>query len=225
MTSLISEPKQRGILIVDDDKTMTDIMESVLRDNGYNNLHTAHDGIAALSILASNPSEIYLILLDIRMPRMDGLSVLKHITNVHSHHVGIIIVTGYGTIELASEFFKMGTEIIMAADFIQKPFNIHVLLKEVETTLDMVHKKRIGHIVMSAEELHVRFDRIEDKIKSVDYLREIRENIIALSKKNHGFIFEIGLDLIRALVIAVALIAFIYLGVGDFLRMIIDRIR
>lgn len=89
----------------------------------------------------------------------------------------------------------------------------------------MVHKKKIGHIVMSAEELHARFDRIEDKIKSVDYLQEIRENIIALSKKNHGFIFEIGLDLIRALVIAVALIAFIYLGVGDFLRMIIDRMK
>ncbi len=166
----------------------------------------------------------FLFSLDLMMPRMDGFTFLKHLTNVHNHHVGIIIVTGYGTIDRTSEFFKMGTDTVMAIDFIQKPFDVNKLLKEIEMTLDIVHSKRMGHIEMAAEELHNRFDRIEKKLKDIDYLQEIKDNIGELSKKNHGFIFEIGMDLIRALIIALALLAFIYLGIGDFLRHIINRI-
>ena len=74
---------------------------------------------------------------------------------------------------------------------------------------------------MSADSLHSRFDKIEEKLSAIDALPEIRQTLLDLSKKHRGLIAELGMDLIRALLIALSFIALIYFGVGNFLHAVI----
>ncbi len=101
------------ILIVDDDGDTRDVLEDRLDSLGYHVL-TAASGKECLEILERrNPQ---LVLLDIEMPGMSGLDVLKRIRS-QEHEATVIVITAYGTIERAVEAMKNG-----AYDFITKPF-------------------------------------------------------------------------------------------------------
>jgi len=192
-----------------------------LLNNGFTKVYTAASGTEAISLLAGHPNEIYLVLLDMKMPGMDGMAVVKHIANVHNINVGIIIITGYASQDDAIEFYKSSTDTVIALDYVSKPVELGKLLKEIECALDSIHKKRIGHLSMSADSLHSRFDKIEEKLSAIDALPEIRQTLLDLSKKHRGLIAELGMDLIRALLIALSFIALIYFGVGNFLHAVI----
>jgi len=101
------------VLIVDDEKnirlTLTQALEAMELDTD-----TAVNGEEALAKLADKP--FGLILLDLRMPGMDGMEVLRRVRQTRPD-IKVIIITAYGSIESAVEAMKLG-----AVDFIQKPF-------------------------------------------------------------------------------------------------------
>jgi len=105
--------KTRPILIVDDEKnirlTVSQSLESIGLDTD-----TAMNGEEALAKLKAN--DYSLILLDLKMPGMDGMQVLRRIREVRPE-VRVIVITAYGTVESAVEAMKLGT-----VDFVQKPF-------------------------------------------------------------------------------------------------------
>jgi DNA-binding NtrC family response regulator len=101
------------ILIVDDEKNICLVLSQVLESLGLE-IDTASSGQAALGKLED--SKIGLLLLDIRMPGMDGMEVLRRFRQARPD-IQIVMITAYGTIELAVEAMKAG-----AIDFIQKPF-------------------------------------------------------------------------------------------------------
>lgn len=219
---LISNPKERGILIVDDEPNLVEMIRSYLDDAGYNRILTASNGTEALSSLASHPEEIYLVLLDLKMPSMDGLSVVKHLANVHAYYVGIVVITGYPSLDSVLEFYHSGTEKVMVMDYVLKPFKPTKLLDEIETVLQKVYEKRVGHLNMSADEMYSRLTRIEEKLSSLEKLPEILKSLREVEKKHRGTLAELGMDLLRAIVIAAGLLALLYLGVGDFIRAVIQ---
>ena len=222
---LIDDLSKRGILIVDDERTMVMVMERVLTERGYKRVFTANNGTEAVSILASRGEEIYLVLLDLRMPGIDGFGVMKHLANVHSYPVGIVLVTAYGSSEVKEEFFRCGTETVIPLDYITKPFDIKEMLSDVEKTLNTVHDKRLEQLDISSKELYRRIYNLDSRIATVaDALFEVKSELRELSKKQHGLLAELGMELIKAIVIALAVIALVYLGVGDLVRNIIHRI-
>lgn len=103
----------RPVLIVDDEKnirlTVSQSLESIGLDTD-----TAMTGEEALAKLKAN--DYSLILLDLKMPGMDGMQVLHRIREVRPE-VRVIVITAYGTVESAVEAMKLGT-----VDFVQKPF-------------------------------------------------------------------------------------------------------
>jgi two-component system, OmpR family, alkaline phosphatase synthesis response regulator PhoP len=105
--------KTRPVLIVDDEKnirlTVSQSLESIGLDTD-----TAMNGEEALAKLKAN--DYSLILLDLKMPGMDGMQVLRRIREVRPE-VRVIVITAYGTVESAVEAMKLGT-----VDFVQKPF-------------------------------------------------------------------------------------------------------
>lgn len=101
------------VLIVDDEQDIRDASERILTRTGFMVLKAAR-GDEALNIL--NKEMIDIVLLDLKMPGMDGLEVLERI-RILSEAIQVIVITGYATVETAIKAMKQG-----AYDFIPKPF-------------------------------------------------------------------------------------------------------
>jgi len=102
-----------SILVVDDEESIREGSERVLTRMGYQ-VYKASRGSEGLEILNQHP--VAIVLLDLKMPGMDGMEVLGHIQRLNPE-IMVIIITGYATLETAIEAMKQG-----AYDFIPKPF-------------------------------------------------------------------------------------------------------
>jgi CheY-like chemotaxis protein len=105
--------EQESVLIVDDEKNIRLTLSRALEGLGLQS-ETVVNGEEALSRLQERAFD--LVLLDLRMPGMDGMEVLRRVRTLRPD-TRIVIITAYGTVESAVEAMKLG-----AADFIQKPF-------------------------------------------------------------------------------------------------------
>lgn len=114
------------ILIADDETDIALILKLQLEDAGYRTVRVK-DGVEALEALAKE--EFELLLLDIKMPRMDGLQVLKRVRESLPTMV-VIMMTAHGSEEIAVNAMKEG-----ALDYIAKPFSNDDLLKRVERAI------------------------------------------------------------------------------------------
>ena len=114
------------ILVVDDEKSIRNTLRDIL---GYENYEVsdADSGITALEMLKQ--TEFDVILLDIKMPQMDGIEVLDHILS--EYETPVIMISGHGTIETAVEAIKKG-----AFDYIAKPLDLNRLLVTIRNALD-----------------------------------------------------------------------------------------
>ena len=116
-----------SILIVDDDEVMQETLSDVLRKRGYE-LFTVSSGNGALSVIKKNI--IDLILLDMRLPDVDGLEVLKKIKELDTE-ILVIIMTAYSDVQTAVAAMKAG-----AYHYINKPFELEELKLMIEKGLE-----------------------------------------------------------------------------------------
>jgi len=120
------------ILVVDDEADMRRALKMVLSHNGYQ-VEEAPDGPTALRLLESGLMD--LVLMDIRMPGMDGLQTLRRLRETHKT-IPVIMVTGYGSEEAARESLQFG-----ANHYLAKPFDNKQLLEAVQKLI----VARAGH--------------------------------------------------------------------------------
>ena len=119
--------KDKSVLIVDDEKNIRLTLSQALEVLEVET-DTAANGEEALAKLKEK--EFGLILLDLKMPGMDGMEVLRQVSRIRPD-IRIIIITAYGTVESAVEAMKLG-----AADFIQKPFAAEEIRELVSRVID-----------------------------------------------------------------------------------------
>ena len=130
------------VLLVDDDPDILTLLQDRLESYGYS-IATASDGAKALEALAQDPPE--LVLLDLEMPRVSGLDVLKTLgsskpgtkTTPSPSELPIIVMTAHGTIAVAVEAMKFG-----AYDFVTKPFDMDHLSLVIGKALERESLKR-----------------------------------------------------------------------------------
>ena len=130
----------KPILIVDDEKNIRLTLSQALETLGAE-IDTASNGEEALAKLKEK--EFGLILLDIRMPGMDGMEVLRRVREIRPD-IRIIMITAYGTIESAVEAMKLG-----AVDFLQKPFDPEEIRELVSRVMDrdkLDEHKLVGYV-------------------------------------------------------------------------------
>jgi len=115
------------ILLVDDEEIIRQLLARALGEKGYI-IEAVEDGNAAFEKIKKDTFN--LLITDLKMPKVDGIEVLREIKRVNPY-MEVIIVTGYPTIELAVEAIRIG-----AFDFICKPFDLQSLLGVVERALE-----------------------------------------------------------------------------------------
>ncbi|HUN66562.1 MAG TPA: response regulator [Bacteroidota bacterium] len=115
------------ILVVDDEDALRTVLSSELSSSGYD-VTTATDGDEAITEVDNK--KFHLILLDIKMPRVDGFEVLKYVKKNHPA-VKVIMLTGFADLKNAIESKKLGAE-----DFVSKPYDLVDLLTTIERVLN-----------------------------------------------------------------------------------------
>jgi two-component system response regulator HydG len=115
-----------SVLVVDDDASIRDAVAKTLVKEGYA-VDEAQDGVLALDVLRRKQYD--LVLADLRMPKLDGMGLLRAV-KASNPDIPFILITGHGTIDDAVESLKLG-----AFDFVQKPFKRQDLLRTVEKAL------------------------------------------------------------------------------------------
>jgi len=120
----MSEPR---VLVVDDEKSMRDLLAITLQKAGYE-VTLAEGGAAAMEAIRRDPFDA--IITDLRMPKVDGLQVLRCAKDL-SPDTAVIMVTAMASTETAVEAMKLG-----AYDYITKPFNLEELAVHVEKALE-----------------------------------------------------------------------------------------
>ena len=115
------------ILVVDDERSMRELLQIVLRREGHQ-VRLAEDGRAAVAELEREPVDV--LISDIKMPGMSGVDVLREAKRVDPDIVGIM-VTAYATTDTAVEALRLG-----AYDYLTKPFDVEELKAKVRNALE-----------------------------------------------------------------------------------------
>ncbi|AMQ90395.1 MULTISPECIES: response regulator FixJ [Marinobacter] len=124
---------QQTVYVVEDDEAVRDSLELLLKSDGK----PVKTYESAGSFLADYSDQMAgCIVLDIRMPGMDGMELQKKLNDKHSI-LPIIFVTGHGDVPMAVDAMKEG-----AVDFIQKPYREEALLEKIEAALEQDREQR-----------------------------------------------------------------------------------
>jgi DNA-binding NtrC family response regulator len=115
-----------SILIVDDEVGPRESLRMILKH--IYEVHTAKNGQEAINFIRQK--EVNLVTLDLKMPGLSGIDVLKEIKKLQAD-IEAIIVTGYGTLASAQEAIRYG-----AGDFIPKPFNVADIIATVNKAFE-----------------------------------------------------------------------------------------
>lgn len=138
------------ILIVDDEEQIRATVRGVLGDEGFRVVEAAN-GRAALDVLEAEKP--VLVLLDIWMPELDGIELLREIQRIRPK-TKVIVISGHGNIETAVRATQLG-----AFDFIEKPFSLDGLLQRVSRALGA---RRTGEAAMGLATAHKERERIAE---------------------------------------------------------------
>ena len=160
------------ILAVDDDEVILDYIQEILEEKGHKVFTHANstEGLAH-----AEEREFDLILLDLKMPGLDGMQVLARLNEMGSL-APVIILTGYGSREKVQESMRRG-----AFDFIEKPFEIVPFTRTVDKAL--IVSRAIQSLANSLFELDVLGLETSDKKHAI---RKLLEAASAMDEKDAG---------------------------------------
>jgi DNA-binding response OmpR family regulator len=140
-----------NILIVDDEKAVRESLEEILKMEDYR-VETVASGEEALERI--NEEEFNLVLLDLKMPGIDGVEVMRQISR-YAHDAKVIILTGHGTLESAIEALRLGAE-----DYMLKPYESAAILDSIGRALSKNAQKKRKELLI--EQLESSLDQLKD---------------------------------------------------------------
>lgn len=150
------------ILIVDDEEGVCDLLVDVLEDAGYETM-VVYNARDALKTLDSNTPDT--VLLDIKLPDADGIELMGEIKKM-GIHVPVILMTAFGTTEIAIQAMKQG-----AHDYLNKPLNLDELLITVEKAVRM--QQLVSEVATLREELDSDIDYVDSLIGQSRHMQDI----------------------------------------------------
>ena len=133
-----------NLLVADDDDLLRDLVKEVLEEEGYR-VYTAKDGQEAVDVFWNTP-DIALVILDIMMPKMDGMEVLEEIRDRTDVPVLMLTALGDSSSELAC--LRHG-----ASDFVSKPFHYDILVERVKNLLRLTKAQSLESIELGILEI------------------------------------------------------------------------
>lgn len=163
---------KRRILVVDDNTSALKVINAILTQENYA-VYTASDPYDAIELIKKET--IHLILLDLKMPGMDGIELYKRIKEI-DNSVAVIIMTAYGTVESAVQAMKLGID-----NYLQKPLNFDELKLTIAKIFEKIDLKEELSILKG--DLHGEniFEKMIGKSKK---MKEIFKKITNIANSN-----------------------------------------
>lgn len=172
------------ILIVDDEKSICDWLEIALKKEGYN-ISTANDGKDALEKFKLKKYDA--VIADIKMPRMDGITLLRKVKKLEPD-VNFIFITAYGSLETAIDALKLG-----AKDYITKPFKfievknkLRNILESEELRRENVYLKKQVEDFYKGKKIVIKSKRFRDVMKLVDKVARTSSTVLIYGESGTG---------------------------------------
>jgi|GEM_PF-3541980 len=148
MNAVLERTQKKSVLIVDDEEIVRDLFKRFLSRQGFE-ATTVEDGFDAIEKMKEHNYD--LVLLDLKMPRMDGITLLDKMNELHKDPIKIV-VTGYAAIETAKEALRKG-----CFDYITKPVDLenldHLVQKAFQIRALADDKRRLQEQFLRAEKL------------------------------------------------------------------------
>ena len=174
-----------NILIVEDGRSQREMLRDFLISEGHRVMEAENGETAIKSVLNSH---LDLILLDYKMPGMDGLEVLKEVKRIN-HEIDVVIITAYGTIETAVEAIKVG-----AIDYITKPIELDELLILVDRVAERrglireneLLKQELGKTGVTAEKIIYKSAQMVELINMASRVSSSRASILIQGESGTG---------------------------------------
>ncbi len=169
------------ILVVDDEQAIRKTLKEILEYEKHN-VDLAKDGFEAVEKAKKNQYD--LVLLDIKMPKMDGIEVLEELQKINPE-LPVVIITGHGTVDTAVEALKKG-----AYDFLEKPLDLNRLLVAVRNALekkDLVKEtKRLRRKIRKTYELIGESKAIQQVKEMIDRVAPTDARVLIIGENGTG---------------------------------------
>lgn len=133
--------REFNVLVVDDEEEFRDVISKSLQKRGLH-VEIAENGLKALEILDKSRTDV--VLLDIKMPGMDGIETLRRIRSMKPL-IEVILLTGHASVDSGIEGMKLG-----AFDYLMKPIELDPLLEKLS---DAYEKKRLQQEKIEAAQM------------------------------------------------------------------------
>ncbi|OGS74933.1 MAG: two-component system response regulator [Gallionellales bacterium GWA2_55_18] len=165
----------KQILVVDDEIGIRELLSEILFDEGYQ-VHLAENAAQARAYRLEREPDM--VLLDIWMPEVDGIALLKEWVEQDLLTMPVVMMSGHGTIETAVEATRIG-----AVDFLEKPIALQKLLSTIAKTIkEGAHKPPMQHAEERSQKITLDIDgqMLPFSLPLDLPLREAREHFDAL---------------------------------------------
>ncbi|MEO6694417.1 MAG: sigma-54 dependent transcriptional regulator [Ignavibacteria bacterium] len=172
----------KKLLIVDDEQSIIDSISMVLDNENYD-IQGCLNGSQAIKKVKS--TEYDLILLDIKMPKMDGIEVLDKIMEINKSNV-VIMISGHGTIETAVEATKKG-----AYNFLQKPLpDLHELKLTIKNAIEYKKSRdelrRVKKEFIESNKIIGKSDKIKNILELIKKFARLNSNVLITGESGTG---------------------------------------
>jgi two-component system response regulator PilR (NtrC family) len=156
------------ILVADDEKSMREFMDIMLKKEGYK-VTLASNGEEVMKLIEKDIFDLALV--DIRMPRQDGISVLKRIKSISPETV-VIVITAYASADTAIKAMKEG-----AYDYITKPFKIDEIKLIIQNALEKKHLQKENLLLKQVVRDRYHFENIIGQSSKMLELYDLLEKV------------------------------------------------
>ena len=163
------------ILVVDDEKIIREGAERILKKEGWKTT-IAESGEHGLELIKDN--EFQILMLDLMMPGISGMEVLKNVREIQPGLL-VIVITGYATIENAVEAMRNG-----AYDFIPKPFTPDQLRIVVRRAIDKINLEREAEILRMEREKSLQ-DIANEKSKTLTIINHMADGVLVTDQNGY----------------------------------------
>lgn len=158
-----------SILVVDDEDSIREVLEEFLSLKGFH-VRTAANGMEALPMLEEEIFDI--ILLDIKMPVMDGIQVLREIRDREVDSI-VIMMTAFGTVETATEAFRLG-----AYDYLLKPFNSEMIFNTIQNAVEQRSLKLENVYLKATVSLFDVAQAVEENVETDAFISRLGDSLL-----------------------------------------------
>ena len=170
---------QSQILVVDDEPDIRQLVLEILEDEGYS-VQVAKDGESARAVYAKQKPD--LVLLDIWMPDVDGITLLREWMASGNGSCPIVMMSGHGTVETAVEATRLG-----ALDFVEKPLSLAKLLRTVERGLESARKSRGAQRLLGGVATPIGKSRVVQQLRhDLASVAPSRNSVLLLGERGSG---------------------------------------